>query len=85
LIKSFLQSQCVPLDKNLWFIRRADEFWTARRKLLAASFKVAEIDYGGYVEPYNLRIDRVDRRMWQNESDKRRSVVVIREQRRPRK
>jgi len=33
-----LESQCVPLDKNLWSIDNADEFWAARRHLLAESF-----------------------------------------------
>jgi len=34
----FLESQCVPDDHGLWRIRRADEFFAARRKLLAAAF-----------------------------------------------
>ncbi len=33
-----LKSQCVPIDKSLWTINRAGDFWTARRKLLAESF-----------------------------------------------
>ena len=33
-----LESQCVPLDKELWAIDRADEFWSARRQLLCESF-----------------------------------------------
>lgn len=33
-----LKSQCVPLDKSLWAIDDAEEFWDARRKLLAESF-----------------------------------------------
>ena len=33
-----LQSQCVPLDKSLWAIDNAEEFWAARRNLLADSF-----------------------------------------------
>jgi transposase-like protein len=44
--------------------------------------KVAEVDgayFGGYVKPHNLREERVDRRAWQNKSDKRRSVIIIRE------
>jgi hypothetical protein len=33
-----LKSQCVPEDKNLWSIDRADDFWSARREILAKSF-----------------------------------------------
>jgi len=33
-----LESQCIPMDKNLWVIEQADEFWSARRSLLAESF-----------------------------------------------
>jgi hypothetical protein len=33
-----LDSQCVPRDRHLWAIRRADQFWKARRTLLAQSF-----------------------------------------------
>jgi hypothetical protein len=33
-----LNSQCVPLVRRLWGIDRAEEFWDARRKLLAKSF-----------------------------------------------
>jgi hypothetical protein len=33
-----LKSQCVPTDSSLWAIDRADDFWTARRELLAKSF-----------------------------------------------
>lgn len=36
--KQNLESQCVPLDKNLWAIDRADDFWLARRALLAKAF-----------------------------------------------
>jgi|NGEPerStandDraft_6_1074524.scaffolds.fasta_scaffold01416_5 hypothetical protein len=35
---SILTSQCVPLDSGLWRIKRAEAFFEARRKLLAASF-----------------------------------------------
>src|SRR6201987_821699 len=44
--------------------------------------KRAEIDggyFGGYVKPANLRENRRDRRLRQNQSGKRRVVVVIRE------
>jgi transposase-like protein len=43
---------------------------------------VAEVDggyFGGYVKPANLKEDRVDRRLRQNQSGKRKVVVVIRE------
>ena len=33
-----LKSQCIPEDESLWFIDRAQEFWAARRELLADSF-----------------------------------------------
>ena len=33
-----LASQCVPADSSMWRIDRADEFWKARRHLLAESF-----------------------------------------------
>lgn len=36
--QSVLESQCIPTDRSLWRIDRADDFWTARRELLAASF-----------------------------------------------
>ena len=36
--KKILDSQCVPDDSALWAIDRADEFWEARRLLLAESF-----------------------------------------------
>lgn len=42
----------------------------------------AEVDgayFGGYVKPANLREDRVDRRLSENRSGKRKVVVVIRE------
>lgn len=33
-----LKSQCIPTDASLWAIKKADEFWAARRELLAESF-----------------------------------------------
>ena len=44
--------------------------------------KVAEIDgayFGGHVRPENLAADRIDRRLAENQSGKRRVVVVMRE------
>jgi hypothetical protein len=32
-----LKSQCIPPDDGLWAINRAEDFWTARRELLAES------------------------------------------------
>ncbi len=32
------ESQCIPADQAFWRIDRAEEFWAARRKLLAESF-----------------------------------------------
>jgi hypothetical protein len=33
-----LRSQCVPSNQKLWAIDRAEEFWAARRELLAKAF-----------------------------------------------
>ncbi len=33
-----LRSQCIPADNSLWAISRAQEFWAARREILAESF-----------------------------------------------
>jgi hypothetical protein len=33
-----LKSQCIPSDSSLWSIDRAEDFWTARRELLAEAF-----------------------------------------------
>lgn len=33
-----LESQCIPIDSDLWRIDRASAFWEARRELLAQSF-----------------------------------------------
>jgi hypothetical protein len=33
-----LESQCIPLDKNIWRIDRSEEFWQRRRELLAKAF-----------------------------------------------
>jgi hypothetical protein len=33
-----LTSQCIPLDEELWHIDAADDFWDARRELLASAF-----------------------------------------------
>jgi hypothetical protein len=44
--------------------------------------KVAEIDgayFGGHVRPSNLAADRIDRRLGENQSGKRKVVVVMRE------
>jgi hypothetical protein len=38
LSKEVLESQCIPLDKSLWHIDRAEEFWLAREGLLADAF-----------------------------------------------
>jgi hypothetical protein len=44
--------------------------------------RIAEIDgawFGGHVRPENLAVDRIDRRLAENQSGKRRVVVVMRE------
>ncbi|HEX4962319.1 MAG TPA: DUF262 domain-containing protein [Thermoanaerobaculia bacterium] len=33
-----LESQCVPLDPNLWSVQRSSDFWQARRSILAEAF-----------------------------------------------
>lgn len=33
-----LESQCIPMDKNLWQVERADDFWHARSVLLSDAF-----------------------------------------------
>ena len=33
-----LASQCIPLERELWSIEAAEEFWSARRQLLADAF-----------------------------------------------
>jgi transposase-like protein len=53
-----------------------------RQTAIGGEGKRAEIDggyFGGYVKPANRREDRKDRRLRQNQSGKRRVVVVIRE------
>jgi transposase-like protein len=51
-------------------------------RVLGGEDKVAEVDggyFGGYVKPANLKEDRKDRRLSQNQSGKRKVVVIIRE------
>ncbi|HEY3813064.1 MAG TPA: IS1595 family transposase [Caulobacteraceae bacterium] len=51
-------------------------------RTLGGDGKVAEVDgayFGGYVKPANLRENRVDRRLAENRSGKRKVVVIIRE------
>ncbi len=38
LDRGVLESQCIPLDSNLWHIDRSNEFWSERRELLAKAF-----------------------------------------------
>lgn len=38
LKRETLESQCIPLDASLWDVDKADEFWAARRVLLAEAF-----------------------------------------------
>jgi len=33
-----LKSQCIPTDRSLWRVEKADSFWRRRRELLAESF-----------------------------------------------
>jgi transposase-like protein len=51
-------------------------------RTMGGAGKAVEIDggyFGGYVKPANLRSQRVDRRFGDNQSGKRKAVVVIRE------
>lgn len=51
-------------------------------RIVGGNGKVAEIDsgyFGGYVKPANRREHRADRRFAENQSGKRKAVVVIRE------
>ncbi len=51
-------------------------------RIIGGEGKVAEVDggyFGGYVKPANLKEDRKDRRFLQNQSGKRKVVVILRE------
>ena len=51
-------------------------------RVVGGNGKVAEIDsgyFGGYVKPANRREKRIDRRYLQNQSGKRKAVIVVRE------
>jgi transposase-like protein len=51
-------------------------------RMIGGEGKVAEVDagyFGGYVKPANLKPHRADRRFLENQSGKRKAVVVIRE------
>jgi transposase-like protein len=53
-----------------------------RGRVVGGEGKTAEIDgayFGGYVKPANHKENRIDRRLTQNQSGKRKAVVVIRE------
>src|ERR1700688_2901257 len=53
-----------------------------RVRVVGGDGKVAEVDggyFGGYVKPANQKEYRRDRRLWANQSGKRRAVVIIRE------
>src|SRR5580704_14962850 len=51
-------------------------------RVIGGEGKIAEVDsgyFGGYVKPANLKDRRADRRFYENQSGKRKAVVVIRE------
>jgi transposase-like protein len=57
----------------------AEEF---KGRKVGGAGKVAEVDgayFGGFVRPANLKEHRVDRRMAENMSGKRQSVIIVRE------
>jgi len=60
-----------------------EEMASALRGLtIGGEGKVAEVDgayFGGHVRPSNLAVDRVDRRLSENQSGRRKVVVVMRE------
>ena len=50
-------------------------------RVIGGDGKVAEVDsgyFGGYVKPANLKNHRVDRRFYEHQSHKRKTVIVIR-------
>jgi transposase-like protein len=51
-------------------------------RVIGGEGKVAEVDggyFGGYRKPANLAENRVDRRLWRNQTGKRKVVVIVRE------
>ena len=51
-------------------------------RVIGGEGKTAEVDggyFGGYVKPANLHADRKDRRLSENQSGKRKVVVIVRE------
>jgi transposase-like protein len=51
-------------------------------RVIGGEGKIAEVDggyFGGYVKPANLKQHRADRRYFENQSGKRKAVVIIRE------
>ena len=51
-------------------------------RTIGGNGKVAEVDagwFGGYVRPANMKAHRVDRRLGEHQSDKRKAVVIVRE------
>lgn len=51
-------------------------------RVIGGEGKVAELDagyFGGYVKPANRKGDRADRRLCENQSGKRKAVIIIRE------
>jgi hypothetical protein len=55
---------------------------SAKGSRIGGEGRTAEIDgayFGGHVRPENLAVDRIDRRLVENQSDKRQVVVAMRE------
>src|SRR6202166_1378694 len=53
-----------------------------RGRVVGGGGKTAEVDggyFGGYVKPANLREDRIDRRLGENQTGKRKVVVIVTE------
>lgn len=75
---------CVSYKCAFVLLHKLREAMAAELKgrVIGGEGKVAEIDagyFGGYVKPANLKPHRADRRFLENQSGKRKAVIVIRE------
>jgi transposase-like protein len=75
---------CISYKASFVLLHKLREAMAAemRGRVIGGEGKVAEVDsgyFGGYVRPANLAEHRKDRRFLQNQSGKRKAVIVIRE------
>jgi transposase-like protein len=75
---------CVSYKCAFVLLHKLREAMAAELKgrVVGGEGKVAEVDsgyFGGYVKPANLKPDRADRRFIENQSGKRKAVIIIRE------